>query len=288
MFTGPPGLACMVCSDGDLAIYGPHTPAPGDRDVHGIIFHYPSHLPIEYTIGNPVDSRVRWYHINIDIQVKQKHLVTMAKLIKYFLTDTDNNYAGIIEEILNDHRGWNGLGYMFERTSCEAETDVFIEFMSNTNIHSQFGDDFNGLSLCKMTNPGYIYINQENWDDPPTVFQVPAHTTDRETTYHQYIIQHEMGHFLGNLHMKSNPNQPCPVMYQQTRGTGGSEECTANPWPTISNETISGGGPPKDTRVLRLPIWGPRHVPTQMFRAQADLVMRVLKARYEQLYNTRT
>ena len=57
----------------------------------------------------------------------------------------------------------------------------------------------------------YIYINADNWVEG--VVESGLSLAD----YRRYVINHEFGHGLGFNHAKCTTN-PCPVMYQSTRG----------------------------------------------------------------------
>ena len=228
--------------------------------------------------------------------------------IRYRLLNGQRKWSRTIHGILNDPRGWAGQGFCFvpdAEDTASGMPHVFLLFLKNRRIVDEFGHDFEGMNLCHITQPGMIVINQDNWNHPPAVFLGPPEL------YRAYVVQHEMGHYLGkHTHRPSQPREPCDVMYQQTRGTGGSDGCVANPWVQHTGEQLvrwnpgslynhgvaararglSGGGTLQEVerqRTLRIPIWASpdRRVPTQMVRAQADMLMRVLKQRYEQMYS---
>jgi predicted Zn-dependent protease len=66
-------------------------------------------------------------------------------------------------------------------------------------------------------------INLARWLDA-----VPDYEGD-VATYRQYVVNHEVGHFLGNSHEQCpGQGELAPVMQQQTLGLDG---CVKNPWP---------------------------------------------------------
>ncbi len=87
--------------------------------------------------------------------------------------------------------------------------------------------------LCRPLNTGGRYscrngrrvvINVMRWESGTDDY------TDNLTTYRTYLLNHEVGHFLGKGH-RSCPAQGAlaPVMMQQTKGLKG---CLPNGWPT--------------------------------------------------------
>ena len=139
-----------------------------------------------------------------------------------------------IHLILRDPRGWARDGYDFIQVPNEYQPppDVFIIARSPKFMNWRFKKpELRGLSVTVRTYdtklPPVINIHMANWRHPPVNF-----IGDR-STYRAYLIQHEMGHALGHGHAEVDAGQtgtmrPCPVMYQQSRGTKGI--CIANPW----------------------------------------------------------
>ena len=151
----------------------------------------------------------------------------MLREVKFTVLNGDN--TAFITTTLRDKRGW-GKNITFTHTPTDP--DVFIVFLTDMVIQQTFGGEFAGLNVCQMTQPGIIAINHQNWVRPPEAYD-PDHMDDtlRLEAYRTYVLQHEMGHFLGiSGHAKPVRDKDCPVMYQQTKGTGDTI-CDASPWP---------------------------------------------------------
>ena len=143
--------------------------------------------------------------------------------------------------ILGDERGWAGQNVRFDSVDGD-DHELRVEMRSAAEIGDEFGPGFARLSLC--SSDGFIYLNRENWENPPADFDHEGEGTDRTRRYREYVTQHEFGHWLG-LWSHAAPvsaTAPCPVMYQQTKGTRG--RCLPNPWQVDdpTHPMIEGGG----------------------------------------------
>jgi predicted Zn-dependent protease len=78
-----------------------------------------------------------------------------------------------------------------------------------------------GYTSCRYGERAVI--NLARWETA-----VPHYDGD-VATYRQYVVNHEVGHALGNGHRPCpGQGQPAPVMQQQTLGLDG---CQRNAWP---------------------------------------------------------
>lgn len=150
-------------------------------------------------------------------------------LMKYTpigFSDKDTRY---IIDILDDPRGWADVGYVFKMVPVN-EADVIIYKKSRLAMSKRFQrPDLAGMSVCVRSVPIEIWIHNDNWSSPPKNF------IGSKSVYQAYVIQHEMGHAIGYSHHDPlpDPTLPCPVMYQQTRGT--IDRCRSNPWVSESS-----------------------------------------------------
>ncbi|GIJ75848.1 Protein of unknown function [Micromonospora phaseoli] len=92
-----------------------------------------------------------------------------------------------------------------------------------------------GQPYTSCRAPGKVIINLDRWR-----LSVP-HFVEAEvplSVYRTYVINHEVGHQLGNRHERCpRRGEPAPVMMQQTLFLKG---CVANPWPYLDGRRYAG------------------------------------------------
>ena len=144
----------------------------------------------------------------------------LYKLVKGNFTRSERSF---IRSTLMDARGW-GKDYDFVLRRGTEPADVIFEIWDSQKIAKTYGKKFRKFSVCSTdggtatggtaTRASKIVINQDNWDNG-------------SKTYRQYVLQHEMGHALGNGHRKMAPLGACNVMTVQSNRR---LTCTLNPW----------------------------------------------------------
>ncbi|MDQ3733652.1 MAG: DUF3152 domain-containing protein [Actinomycetota bacterium] len=131
-------------------------------------------------------------------------------------------FAAAVEATLADPRGWGAGGQMsFQRVDGE-EYDFRVSLVSPLNVESFCpGVGTGGYTSCRYGERAVI--NLARWETA-----VPDYAGDVET-YRHYVINHEVGHALGNGHEDCpGVGMLAPVMQQQTLGLDG---CVKNAWP---------------------------------------------------------
>ena len=144
--------------------------------------------------------------------------------------------ADFIMAVLRHPEGWGRRGHTFERVRTARgggpgpDVVMFLRPPPYMDEHFAPTERLRGLSVTETSpgEPSVIHIHSGNWHTAPEGFEGDLRT------YRAYLIQHEIGHCLGHGHEPVPPllrqqheeMPPCPVMYQQTRGTRG--RCAPN------------------------------------------------------------
>lgn len=136
-------------------------------------------------------------------------------------------FAAAVEATLSDPRGWGNGGRMSVQRVGAAEAaagsyDFRVSLVSPGSMERYCpGVGTGGYTSCRYGERAVI--NLARWETA-----VPDYEGDIPT-YRQYVVNHEVGHALGNGHQPCpGPGQVAPVMHQQTLGLDG---CTKNAWP---------------------------------------------------------
>ncbi|MDO4612829.1 MAG: DUF3152 domain-containing protein [Actinomycetaceae bacterium] len=128
-----------------------------------------------------------------------------------------------VHAILNDPRGW---GRTFNRTDGTA--DVRIVLASPTRVDTLCAPlSTRGHSSCR--NGTNVVLNAYRWVNGAGMWTQMGLTM---TDYHIYMVNHEMGHYLGHGHEQClTPGGLAPVMKQQSNDGGNNGGCKPNGWP---------------------------------------------------------
>jgi hypothetical protein len=136
-------------------------------------------------------------------------------------------FAKAVEKTLGDPRSWGHGGRMsFQRVGRDAVADGDYDFKVSLISPGSMERYCPGVGTGGYTSCRYgerAVINLARW-----ATAVPHYDGDI-ATYRDYVVNHEVGHVLGNGHVNCpGPGELAPVMVQQTLGLQG---CTKNAWP---------------------------------------------------------
>ncbi|MGE3381130.1 MAG: DUF3152 domain-containing protein [Nocardioides sp.] len=127
-----------------------------------------------------------------------------------------------VDTVLADPRGWTAAGeHALSRVDADGDLRILIATPTTTDRLCAPLSTGGRLS-CR--NGNLVVLNAWRWMNG-------AASYDRDLAgYQTYLINHEVGHALGNAH-ESCPGagESAPVMLQQTKGL---DSCVSNPWPT--------------------------------------------------------
>lgn len=131
--------------------------------------------------------------------------------------------AAEVASILGDDRGWRGVeDVAFRQVATEDEADFTISIASPPTVDALCAPArAQGTWSCRIG--GDVVLNSDRWT-------TMTPTYDDLGAYRTYMVNHEVGHFLGHDHVPcTGPGLAAPVMLQQSIDLGG---CRSNPWPT--------------------------------------------------------
>ncbi len=131
-------------------------------------------------------------------------------------------FAAAIEGTLADPRSWGAGGEMSFQRVDGGDYDFRVSLVSPLNVESFCpGVGTGGYTSCRYGERAVI--NLARWETA-----VPDYEGD-VATYRHYVVNHEVGHALGNGHVPCpGPGELAPVMQQQTLSLDG---CVRNGWP---------------------------------------------------------
>lgn len=146
-------------------------------------------------------------------------------------------FAAHVQSSLNNtNRGWIASGrWGFQRvTTAPADFTVWLATPATTDaICARYGIHTGGQVSCRG-GPNVV-INLTRWLQGGPAYV--GHVDD----YRHLVVNHEVGHFLGFLHVACpGEGQPAPVMQTQFYGMNG---CVPNVWPYAEDGTFVTGPP---------------------------------------------
>jgi hypothetical protein len=133
-------------------------------------------------------------------------------------------FEAVVEATLSDPRGWSRAGFRLVRRDDGPYLIVLAEGPEVDRLclpHDTYGE-----YSCQRRE--VVALNAERWREA-----TPKWTGDL-ATYRQMLVNHEVGHLLGQPHPPvqcPRPGRAAPLMAQQSTELDG---CLPNPWPLDS------------------------------------------------------
>lgn len=140
-----------------------------------------------------------------------------------------NTIATKIQAILDDPRSWRWDGRVaFSLIADPNQADLTIHLASGKTTDIGCGELGTQQTLsCRVGDA--VNLNVDRW-----VFGTPTWSSRPVEEYRGYLVNHEVGHYLGLGHVGcAAQGGPSPVMQQQSIKL---DSCQPNPWPSITQE----------------------------------------------------
>ena len=170
---------------------------------------------------NILSDDTSWYFAD-DLKEYNKSLFNISIKVESGLNLELNCLSNMIIGILNDSRGWSTIEDRVFQIVDSENADFNIVFAKPETVDELcYPLQTNGIYSCR--NEKNVVINMFRWLSGAKDFGTDL------STYRIYLINHEVGHFLGWGHSDCpSDNALAPVMMQQSKSTDG---CLPNGWP---------------------------------------------------------
>ena len=145
-----------------------------------------------------------------------------------------------MEKTLSDPHSWGHGGRASFQRIDTGVPDFRVTLTSSLTVRKLCGYDLPYETSCYNGDLARVVINDARWVRGAVAYK------GNLARYRLYVINHEVGHALGNGHVQCPRNGAlAPVMMQQTLGvtTPGVGTCTPNPYPYPVGTCPSTDGP---------------------------------------------
>jgi hypothetical protein len=161
----------------------------------------------------------------------------------------DTDFGKLVDQTLADPRGWTSTGDVSVQRVDPNVTrpDIRISLSTPDTVHRA---DYCGYSIryessCWRSSKSRVMINLARWVRGAIAFNGDM------LTYHQYALNHEIGHAFGNHHVGCQSNGGlAPVMMQQTFGVANDYVARLNQVDPTNRDAV-----PNDHKVCKPNAW---------------------------------
>jgi hypothetical protein len=217
--------ACLM-----LGACNPHNPKPVEPSTPPVS---PSPTPSKILVNAPITYPEVGSKKFTQLKVNSRVLGTKGRIRKIrVMVESDikgaNSLPDIIIATLGDKRSWIGLGWArFQLSSTNYDFTIYLATPATRDVLCESGYD--RKTSCRVGSK--VVLNVARWKNGVKYY-------DDLALYRKYMINHEVGHYLGQWHQKCpGKGKPAPIMEQQTLGLQG---CEQNPYPLINGKLVMG------------------------------------------------
>ncbi|MFT3876162.1 MAG: DUF3152 domain-containing protein [Propioniciclava sp.] len=158
--------------------------------------------------------------------------IPAPKVVRYQVKVEDSTgldadaVAREVQATFDDPRGWAGYGKRTFELVTDPEQAGLVIFVASPPTTNELCKPAKVESKWNCRVGRTVALNSDRW-------QYMTPTYDDLGAYRSYLVNHEVGHFLGLGHSTCpREGAPAPVMMQQSIKLGG---CTPNAWPKLAD-----------------------------------------------------
>ncbi|HEV7657640.1 MAG TPA: DUF3152 domain-containing protein [Mycobacteriales bacterium] len=144
------------------------------------------------------------------------------------VTENASAFAAAVERTLSDEHSWGHGGRASFQRVDSGEIDFRVSLTASLSVRTLCGYDLPYETSCYNGDKARVVINDARWVRGAVAYG------GNLAQYRLYVVNHEVGHALGNNHVGCPKKDAlAPIMMQQTLGisTAGVGACKPNPWP---------------------------------------------------------
>jgi hypothetical protein len=154
-------------------------------------------------------------------------IVRFRVLVERGLPTTPAQFVAELRKVLCDERSWIGSGKVQFRYDPNGPLLIGLRTADSTEDRCMTLIHLSVSHYYSCATRSEVVLNSDRWFGGSRYWPGPV------PVYRQMLINHEVGHALGQHHRTCpKDGNPAPVMMQQSKGmTTGGNTCKPNPWP---------------------------------------------------------
>ncbi|MFV0407522.1 MAG: DUF3152 domain-containing protein [Propioniciclava sp.] len=176
-----------------------------------------------WTSDTPASGEYVTNTVALESRTSHDKVVDYVVKVETSVPDVDPDAAATqIQATLDDARGWSGYGRTSFRAVTEASENTMVILIASPDTAQELCQPADIERKWNCRDGNNVVLNSDRW-----LYMTP--TYDDLGVYRSYLVNHEVGHFLGQGHTGCpGEGQLAPVMMQQSIELDG---CRINAWP---------------------------------------------------------